>query len=294
MSKQPLPIYSICSLSHQPLSKSDFMTDRFDHYLETHKDLKFPHKHSFYHLVYFEEGSGHHSIDFKNFPVEAGQIYFMIPGQVHTWNFRNQPHGFIINFSAHYIHELVANTRFLEQFIFFSGIADEQVVRIPASEREGLTQLFELIKKEADSANDLKDDMIRSALVQLFISVNRLAARSIAPHTQYNSLLLRGFQKLIDLHYKDKKLTKDYAAMLFVTPNHLNALSKHVTGRPAGELIRDRVLLEAKRLLVNADLNISEIAADLNFDDNSYFSKFFKKYTGVTPEAFRKKIIEKS
>ncbi len=81
--------------------------------------------------------------------------------------------------------------------------------------------------------------------------------------------------------------------MLFVTPNHLNALSKHVTGKPAGELIRDRVILEARRLLVNTGTTIAEVASELEFEDNSYFSKFFKKYTGQTPEAFRKSILDK-
>jgi AraC-like DNA-binding protein len=104
--------------------------------------------------------------------------------------------------------------------------------------------------------------------------------------------VLRNFQKLIDLHYKEKKLTKDYAALLYVTPNHLNALSKDVTGHSAGELIRNRVLLEAKRLLVNAEMNVSQIADELEFADNSYFSKFFKKYVGVTPEVFRKQITK--
>jgi len=59
----------------------------------------------------------------------------------------------------------------------------------------------------------------------------------------------------------------------------------------AGELIRDRIILEAKRLLVNAKMSVSEIAHELNFVDNSYFSRFFKKYAGVTPEVFRKQII---
>ncbi|RYZ32209.1 MAG: AraC family transcriptional regulator, partial [Sphingobacteriales bacterium] len=73
---------------------------------------------------------------------------------------------------------------------------------------------------------------------------------------------------------------------------HLNALCQDLLGKTAGELIRDRILLEAKRLLVNADISISEIAWQLNFADNSYFSKFFKKQAGTTPEAFRKSILE--
>ncbi|MBC7552760.1 MAG: AraC family transcriptional regulator, partial [Taibaiella sp.] len=91
------------------------------------------------------------------------------------------------------------------------------------------------------------------------------------------------------------RLPKEYAAQLFITPNHLNAVCHQLLGKAAGEVIRDRVLLEIKRLLVNVDITVSGIAAQLNFPDNSYFSKFFKKYEGSTPEDFRKtyKIITK-
>ena len=76
----------------------------------------------------------------------------------------------------------------------------------------------------------------RTGLIQLFIQVSRYTKRDNGnQQNNYNSLLLRNFQKLIDQHYKEKKLTKDYAAMLYVTPNHLNALSKDVSGRSAGD-----------------------------------------------------------
>ena len=294
MSKQVLPTYSICSLTDTPLSPSDFIADRFDHYLEVHKDLHFPHKHSFFHLVYFSDGAGSHSIDFINFPVERGQIYFMVPGQVHSWDFQTQPNGFIVNFSEHYINSLIANPRYLDQFTFFSGMANEQVVAIPTEAQPQIVEILETIIREGNSKEELKDDMARTGLIQLFIQVSRHTKRDNAnQQNNYNSLLLRNFQKLIDQHYKDKKLVKDYAAMLYVTPNHLNALSKDVSGRSAGELIRDRIILEAKRLLINAQMTVAEIAIELDFIDNSYFSKFFKKYVGVTPEVFRKQIIKK-
>jgi len=72
-----------------------------------------------------------------------------------------------------------------------------------------------------------------------------------------------------------------------MTPNHLNALTNNVLGKSAGDLIRERVLLEAKRLLANSDLLISQIAESLQFEDNAYFTRFFKKYLGTTPEGFR-------
>ena len=294
MAKQSLPLYTINTLQNEVQSQRDFGADHFAHYREEHQNLHFPHKHSFYHLVYFSKGSGSHSIDFVQFPVEAGQIYFMIPGQVHSWEFEDAADGYIVNFSEQYMQALVANPRYLDQFVFFSGIAAEQVINIPAAHRQQVEQVLETIVTEGNSKKEGKDDFARAALVQLLILVNRHAGKETeTQQANYNSVILRNFQRLIEQHYKEKKLTKDYAAMLYITPNHLNALSKDMTGRSAGELIRDRVLLEAKRLLVNAKMSIAEIADELAFADNSYFSKFFKKYTGVTPEVFRKPIIKK-
>ncbi|OQP66612.1 AraC family transcriptional regulator [Niastella vici] len=295
MTKQVLPVYGISNLNESKPSPEDFMTDHFAHYLDEHKNLRFPHKHSFYQLVYFSKGSGSHSIDFIEFPVEAGQLYFMIPGQVHSWNFADQPDGFIVNFSEQYLNGFITNARYLDQFIFFSGIAQEQVITIPENAKQEIETTLEAIVREGLSNAKFKDDFARTALVQLFILVSRIpATASDRQQNQYNQVLLRNFQKLIEQHYKEKKLTKDYAAMLYITPNHLNALCKDVTGRPAGELIRDRVLLEAKRLLVNARLTIAQIATELEFMDNSYFSKYFKKYAGVTPEIFRHQHVKKN
>ena len=293
MSEQ-LPIYNINTLKDTPLSPKDFIADNFAHYLDEHTNLHFPHKHSFYHLVYFLKGTGSHSIDFINFNVEAGQIYFMVPGQVHSWNFATKPDGYIVNFSEQYIHALIADPRYLDQFSFFSGIASEQVITIPGKGREQVEKILETVIRESNSKEILKDDFARTALLQLLILVSRYAIKADGKQPgNTNSVMLRNFQKLIDRYYKEKKLTKEYAAMLYITPNHLNAMTKQVTGRSAGELIRDRVLLEAKRLLINAKMTIAEIALELDFIDNSYFSKFFKKYVGETPEVFRKQIIKK-
>ena len=88
------------------------------------------------------------------------------------------------------------------------------------------------------------------------------------------------------------RLPKEYADLMNITANHLNAFVQDMLGKTAGEVIRDRVLLEAKRLLTNADMTIAEIGYHLNFKDNAYFNRFFKKYTGQTPETFRKQFIQ--
>ncbi|MCP9750787.1 helix-turn-helix domain-containing protein [Ferruginibacter sp. HRS2-29] len=293
MLKQVLPIYAICNLNDHPGGDDELIAARFSDYLLAHQDLHFPHKHSFFHLVYFTKGSGTHSIDFVQYPVTPGQIYFMIPGQVHTWDFEKAPDGFIVNFSAHYLESLIADPRYTDRFSFFSGASNDQVLQLPASAQPVIKKVLENIVKENHLRSRLYKDLVRALLIELFILTERCVSKEESlPSTRRKQSLVREFQQLVEVHYKEKKLTKDYADMLHITPNHLNALCKRNSGIPAGEVIRERILLEAKRLLINAQMTIAEIALELNFADNSYFSRFFKKYAGVTPQTFRKQVLK--
>ena len=288
--KGAFPVYDICKLSD--LQQDELLISRFGIYLEKHKNLYFPHKHSFYHLVLFTKGGGTHAIDFKTFDVLPYQIYFMIPGQVHSWSFEGFTDGYIINFSASFIQSFILQHGYLDNFSFFSGNLADAVINLPDETYTALKPLFETILAEAASPATASADMIRLLMLQIFILVNRLSANPVlGGNSSYNQILLKSFKNLIEHHYTDIKLPKDYAAMLYITPNHLNAVCKDLMGVSAGELIRNRVLLEAKRMLTNPQLSISEISLKLNFSDNSYFTKFFKKLEDITPEEFRKKII---
>jgi len=168
-------------------------------------------------------------------------------------------------------------------------VAKDSVVKLSANILEQAKDIFERLIEEVQSKQPHNRDMVCIELLSLFILISRCCA-SNAPKQipEQSQLLLYNFRKLVDEYYAEKRLPKDYAAMLYITPNHLNALCQDLLGQSAGEVIRDRVLLEAKRLLVNVSLSISQIAYQLNFTDNSYFTKFFKKYCGMTPEEFRK------
>ena len=133
---------------------------------------------------------------------------------------------------------------------------------------------------------------MRALLLQLFILVTRLKA---LPHHEItasqNNNIVKKFRILIGKNYTDLRMPNEYAALLCITPNRLNALCNHQLGMSAGELIRNRLFLEAKRLLMNRDLTVAEISGQLNFADNSYFSRAFKKHVGISPEDFRKKTL---
>jgi len=291
MAKASIPVYDICTIDRT--SQKDLLIDRFGSYLEKHyHNLHHPHRHSFYHLVLFTKGKGSHTIDFETFPVRPFQMYFMVPGQVHSWHFNGEVDGYILHFNDSLFTSFLLNGHFLEQFHFFSGNVRDCVCQIPTAGHDAIVKLFEAVIKESEVKMSGYLDMIRVRLLELFLTVERYcnpgAARSL-PIQKVTTL--RSFQQLIDKHYTSMRLPKEYADLLYITPNHLNALCNDILGKSAGDLIRDRVILEAKRLLTNANMSITQIADELNFKDNSYFNRFFKKAVGMTPDEFRKQMI---
>lgn len=286
---QKLPVYSLHTISERESNPEDFIISRFAQYLANRDYLLQPHGHSFYHLVFFSKGGGKQAIDFTSFVIKPGQIYFMTPGQVHNWHFSGEVDGYIVNFSEYFFHSFLKESNYLERFPFFSGYGDDQVVSLKNDGLLQVTDLFERLLNELNPVKSHASDMIRTLLLQIFINVTRqvdparLMQLSLPGYTT-----LRNFQKLVNENYKKFRLPSEYAKILYVTPNYLNALCRDLMGKSAGELIRDRIMLEAKRLLVHADNSVSEIATQLSFQDNSYFTKFFKKYAGRTPEDFRK------
>jgi AraC family transcriptional activator of pobA len=287
--QKSIPIYNIENL--KSYKNEGILVSRFGHYLSEHQHLLTAHKHSFYHLVFFTEGDGEQYIDFRKFCIKPGLIYFMIPGQVHNWDFKTQPDGYIINFSATYFSSFLLEAEYLDRFNFFSGQQDLQVLHLSLATQLHITNIFEAILKEGLNGGEANDDLVKTHLIQLFITVARFQ-RTLEPAitSGYNHVLVKNFQDLIEANYKHLKLPKQYASLLYITPNHLNAVCNDFLQISAGNLIRNRILLEAKRLLINLDLRIGEIADELNFTDQSYFIKFFKKHEGVTPEKFRKSI----
>jgi len=287
--KKGIPVFDICSIDHRVPNK-DLLIERFGPYLKKHyQSLHRPHRHSFYHLVLFAKGQGFHTIDFQKFAVRQGQIYFMIPGQVHSWHFNKEVDGFLVHFNEALFTTFLQNGQYVNQFSFFSGDAEVGVCQVAPQLLPKVTVLFEEILEENIKKNRLSLDLVRFRLLQIFILIEQYCpAKKLLNKPPLKMVLFRNFQKLINQQYRTLRLPKEYAELLYITPNHLNALCREMVGKTAGDLIRDRVLLEAKRLLTNADMSITEIAYDLNFEDNSYFNRFFKKQVGKTPDNFRK------
>jgi len=212
----------------------------------------------------------------------------MNPGQVHSWNFEGEVDGYVINFSIPFFQAFLLNPDYVQQLPCFSSILANSVINLPENLQGEVHSIFERIIDESEMGNKLSLDMIRVLMVQLFITIGRLEFEKTNLNVKSNNYTtLRKFLSLIEKNVGILKFPREYAELLFITPSHLNVICNELLGKSAGEIIRDRVVLEAKRLMINLDLSISEIGYELNFRDISYFSKFFKKYAGITPEEFR-------
>lgn len=284
-----MPTYSICNLLGADRCMTEIVVTRLRDFVDSHGDIQFPHRHDFYQIVLFTRGGGRHSIDFQQFEILPHQVYYMAPGQIHTWEFDANTEGYLVNFNESFFTSICHNPNFVRDFPLFSSISGVSVNTLDLSCCAEVEQTFAQMLEEFEKKDrDFTMDILRGMLTIILVRLSRVVPQTFKEAaSKHNLVLMRQFEKLIEQHFREKRLPKEYAELMFVTPNHLNALTNNVLGKSAGDLIRERVLLEAKRMLANSDLLINQIAETLNFEDNAYFTRFFKKYLGTTPEGFR-------
>ncbi len=300
-----IPTLGICSFVIDPNSPDEvsihpldnpteqIFIRRFNPYANQYAPIVKPHRHTFYQIMIFLNGEGNCTVDFVQFDIQPRMVLFMVPGQVHNYHINDKTNFYVVDFSEGYFQSFLHDAHYYERFPFFMGDLNESAVILPGDLLNKITVLLDNMIKEGRNNSSVSSDLIKVWMLEALLLIAALYRDSqIKSLPQQSRSIMSKFKKLVDENFVKLSLPKDYAALLFVTPSYLNQLSRKVTGKTAGEVIRDRKLLEAKRLLVNQDLNISQISNDLNFTDPSHFSKFFKKNTGRSPEDFRKSAFE--
>jgi len=148
------------------------------------------------------------------------------------------------------------------------------------------------LNDELQNNNIGKEVKVRSIAGAILIDILRLGYSQANSNVQlknnrYYKYFIE-FQKAIKREYSGKKKIKDYALELQITPTHLNRICHSITGKSAFQVVQDYIILEAKRYLIYSSYTVSEIAHLLDFSDGSYFIRYFKKSTEMTPNSFRK------
>jgi AraC-like DNA-binding protein/quercetin dioxygenase-like cupin family protein len=289
--KQPaeqLPVYSLHNFSSPERKSQQFQVEVFD--AHRHFSVKYPHRHDFFEVLYLLKGSGFHVIDGNKYEIKPPCVFFMSPGQAHKLELSNDIEGYIFIFTADFYLLNRSNQNSLIEFPFFYTIHQDNPPLPLENESDVrfLESLFRQSIAETGQTGDYTPEMLRSILDLILTTC---AARYRVTANMLNKgkgqmLVKRFFHLLEENHHKNLSLS-DYSGMIGVTPNHLTQTVKLLTGKTSSQIIKAKQLMEIKRLLVHTNLSVSEIANQLNFEDQSYFTKFFKRETGTTPIQYR-------
>lgn len=283
-----IPVYSLKSFSTSGSERQLFQVEPFD--ANRHFSVEYPHRHDFFEVLYLSNGTGHHVIDSNKYEIKPPCIFFMSPGQAHKIDFSNDIEGFIFIFTAEfYLIDKTNQNRLIEFPFFFTVQQDNPPLFLEsATDVKFLESLFKRGVAELEKGDNYSTELLRSILdLILTTSATLYKNRENPVNKGRGHILVKKFFQLVEENYSKNLTVSQYADLLLITANHLTQTVTQLTGKTSLQIIKAKQVLEIKRLLVHTNLTVAEIAARLNFPDQSYFSKFFKRETGVSPLQYR-------
>ncbi|MBN2743065.1 AraC-like DNA-binding protein [Breznakibacter xylanolyticus] len=283
-----IPVYSLDNFISQELKSQQFQVEVFD--ARRHFSVKYPHRHDFFEVLYLMRGSGFHVIDGNRYEIKPPCVFFMSPGQAHKIEFSHDIDGYLFIFTADFYLANRSNQNSLIEFPFFYNLKQENPPLLLENESDirFLEELFKRSISERDHNGDHKLDLLRSLLdIILMTCSSRYKTVENIDKKGRGHILVKQFYHLVEENNLKNLSLKEYADRLAVTPNHLTQTVKLLTGKTSSQIIKAKQILEIKRLLVHTNLSVAEIAHQLNFDDQSYFTKFFKRESGYLPLQYR-------
>lgn len=277
------------------LALSDFSTDNFGFVMmpvsafhHQFDIISRIHKQSYYTILFCQKGKGNVVIDKEVVTLQNNTVICTSPNSVSSWDVLNIRNGWIILFSEsffsmRYNDNVLYNFECLKQKNFCEQMLEKADVREWQFYMQLMSREYKNHSKDAKSLLRSYMNIILSILNRNNVSVGKpLENRSIKDKK------ILAFEQLIEMHYKTEKLPSFYADAMHISVNYLNRICQEKRAISSGEMIRKRVAIEAERLLFHTYDSISEIADKLGFESVSYFTTFFKKHTGQTPDSFRK------
>jgi len=288
-----IPVYSLHNFSSHGRISQQFQVEVFD--ANRHFSVKYPHRHDFFEVLYLSKGSGFHIIDGNKYEIQPPCVFFMSPGQAHKIEFSSDIEGYIFIFTSEFYLINQTNQNRLIEFPFFFTIRQENRPLMLESKQDVqfLETLFSKGIAEVEKGEKFSVDLLRSVLDLILTSCTVLykSDENLLPKGRGN-IVVKKFLQLVEENYQNNLTVNEYAYKLSVTPNHLTQTVNQLTGKTSSQIIKAKQVLEIKRLLVHTNLSVTEIAGRLNFPDQSYFSKFFKREAGLSPLQYRVKIVK--
>lgn len=268
------------SIQVRPLEHLNFPTSRPEP----------PHRHNFQELIWIGRGRGRHAIDDQILELVPHTCYFVARGQVHQFLRADGVDGCVIGFTDDFLPDTRTSGSRLLMLALFNNLTAVRAIPLRGADAADIEALVGQIRQEFDAPHGFGNEEALGHLVQiLLIRLLRTLTRrggDTVPEASRASVF-RAFITLLEQRFRTVHAVTEYAASLSVSPRQLSEATKRHLGKPAKQVIEERLILEAKRDLRFTDRSVKEIAYALGFDDPAHFSKTFKRLARTSPRRYR-------
>ena len=243
---------------------------------------------SYFDITFITKGTGTFSIEDKKYDLQPGDVVFSKPGEVRNWHINRIPQGFALIFEEDFLLSFFNDTSFIRNLAYFSGEHVSGKINISSIQLR-TDQLLQNIIEEINNYQSKDKHILRAQLYEMLMLLNREYLNMTAnTENKTQNRHINTFISLVDKHFNTSHNTTFYADKLCITPNYLNEIVRKAMGISAKAYIQNRIIRESKKQLTYTDLPVSEISNDLTFESVSYFIRFFRNHSGLTPLQYKK------
>jgi len=249
-------------------------------------------RNNYFSLIWVTEGSGTVKADFSEYDFKENSLFALAPYQPFMISSREQIKGIAIYFHADFFCIHKHHKEVTSNGVLYNNVYQPPFVAVDESSSATLKMLCEQIKAEMQNPALAQYELLVSYLKIFLITAARLKKEQMIENSEPKAevkepYILQKLKDFIEANYKEKHSASEYAELLNITPKALAKITKNSFNKTITDLISERIIIEAKRELYMSDKLIKEIAFELGYPDEYYFSRFFKKYAEVSPQAYR-------
>jgi AraC-like DNA-binding protein len=253
--------------------------------------LTITHRTGFYHIIWFQQGSPTHLVDFDPIKIKPNTLLFLNKDTVQRFDNKTKFGGKAILFTDSFFCKTETDTRFLRNSILFNDLFSVSQIQV----NKQFKLFADLLQQMTDELQNIKDnsqgDILQNLLHNFLLHAERERRKQdfteIKKGADLDYVML--FKDLLETGYKSQKQVNNYAKQILITEKRLNQATTKVLGKSPKEIIDDRIMLEAKRTLAHTTESVKEIGYNLGFEEPTNFIKYFKKHSKFTPTEFREK-----
>ena len=244
-----------------------------------------PHKHNnYFEIIYLTKGKGKHFIDNIAYRIEPPMIYFVRREQVHHWELQTVPDGYVLILKKAFMDKSLDS----DLKVIFEKLSNISNLRI--KDTKTIDLLFQLLFSENGNITNQNLSITEGLLKAILAKIlqDAVPVNPVIKPNQRSAGIFQSFKELLIITKDIRNSVAYYAELLNTTPQNLNAICRKTINQSASAILAGYIINEAKRLILYTDKTIAEISQLLHFKDPSHFVKYFKKFTGITPQSIRK------